>query len=106
MNKMVLIPHAESQTEPLSAPRQETEEEGQAVSKKSSSTPSESVATTISASEASSAPARAPPGINYREELRGKGSVLKQKKKKKKKTAKRKPVNFPERNIVNSWIHF
>ena len=127
MNKMVLIPHskyqhllkksetseiseAESQTEPLSAPRQETEaqaeEEGQAVSKISSSTPSESLATTISASEASSGSARAPPGINYREELRGKGSVLKQKKKKKKKTAKRKPVNFPERNIVNSWIHF
>ena len=116
MNKMVLIPHAkyqhllkksetpeiseaESQTEPLSAHRQETEEEGQAVGK-SSSTPSESLAT-VSTSEASSASARAPPGINYREELRGKGSIIK-----KKKTAKRKPVHFPERNIVNSWIHF
>ena len=121
MNKMVLIPHAkyqhllkksetpelseaESQAEPLLSPRQEAEEEGQAVNKKSSSTPSESLAT-ISASKASSASARAPPGINYREELRGKGSILKQKKKKKKST-KRKPVNFPERNIVNSWIHF
>ena len=122
MNKMVLIPHAkyqhlltksetpelseaESQTEPLSllSPRQEAEEEGQAVNKKSSSTPSESLAT-ISASKASSASARAPPGINYREDLRGKGSILKQKKKKK--STKRKPVNFPERNIVNSWIHF
>ena len=117
MNKMVLIPHAkyqyllkksetpeiseaESQTEPLSAHRQETEEEGQAVGK-SSSTPSESLAT-ISTSEASSASARAPPGINYRVTgIRGKGSVIKRKK-----TAKRKPVNFPERNIVNSWIHF
>ena len=98
MNKMVLIPHAkyqhllkksetpelseaESQTEPLSllSSRQEAEEEGQAVNKKSSSTLSESLAT-ISASKASSA--RAPPGINYREELRGKGSILKQKKKK------------------------
>ena len=114
MNKMVLIPHAkyqhllkksetpeiseaESQTDPLSA--QEAEEEGQAVGK-SSSTPSESLAT-ISTSKASSASARAPPGINYREEIRGKGSILK-----KKKTTKRKPVNFPERNIVNSWIHF
>ena len=123
MNKMVLIPHAkyqqllkksetpelseaESQTEPLLSllsPRQEAEEEGQAVNKKSSSTPSESLAT-ISASKASSASARAPPGINYREELRGKGSILKQKKKKK--STKRKPLNFPERNIVNSWIHF
>ena len=124
MNKMVLIPHAkyqhllkksetpelseaESQTEPLSllSSRQkaEEEEEGQAVNKKSSSTPSESLAT-ISASKASSASARAPPGINYREELRGKGSILKQKKKKN--STKRKPVNFPERNIVNSWIHF
>ena len=120
MNKMVLIPHAkyqhllkksetpelseaESQTEPLSllSSRQEAEEEGQAVNKKSSSTPSESLAT-ISASKTSSA--RAPPGINYREELRGKGSILKQKKKKN--STKRKPVNFPERNIVNSWIHF
>ena len=122
MNKMVLIPHAkykhllkksetpelseaESQTEPLSllSSRQEAEEEGQAVNKKSSSTPSESLAT-ISASKASSASARAPPGINYREELQGKGSILKQKKKKN--STKRKPVNFPERNIVNSWIHF
>ena len=122
MNKMVLIPHAkykhllkksetpelseaESQTEPLSllSSRQEAEEEGQAVNKKSSSTPSESLAT-ISASKASSASVRAPPGINYREELQGKGSILKQKKKKN--STKRKPVNFPERNIVNSWIHF
>ena len=99
------ISEAESQTEPLSAPRQEAEaqveEEGQAVSKKSSGTPSESLATTISASKASSASAIAPPGINYRKELRGKGSVLKQKK-----TTKRKPVNFPDRNIMNSWIHF
>ena len=97
------LSEAESQTGPLSllSPRQEAEEEGQAVNKKSSSTPSESLAT-ISASKASTASARASPGINYREELRGKGSILKQKKK----STKRKPVHFPERNIMNSWIHF